>query len=161
MHTSHPNLIGINQTSYFCIYGGLIIGLLPPPLPKTLSGNQRCICIRAVELGCFFTSAMLFTAISRQIGQLYGDESDGEWTDTGRNEWSPGSFSLRMVALGRARCKMAAGTKRQLRLNFNNSQVSVLLAPASYSESWVRYQVMGSSSMFVCSGWKFSSISHV
>lgn len=33
-----------------------------------------------------------------------------ERTDTGRNEWSPGSFSLRMVALGRARSKMAAGT---------------------------------------------------
>lgn len=94
--------------SQFCVYGGLIIGL-PPPL-NTLSGNQRCICIRAVELGCFFTSAVLFTVISRQIGQLYGDESDGEWTDTGRHEWSPGSFSLQMGALGRARCKMAAGT---------------------------------------------------
>lgn len=58
-------------------------------------------------------------------------------TREGMNEWSPGSFSLRMEALGRARCKDGCRdpffSTRQLGLNFNNGQVSALLAPASCS----------------------------
>ncbi|CAF97401.1 unnamed protein product, partial [Tetraodon nigroviridis] len=63
----------------------------------------------------------------KEIGQLYGDESHGEWTDTGRNEWSPGSFSLRMVALGRAPLQDGCGDpffppQIKLALNVDNIQ---------------------------------------
>lgn len=110
MHTSHPEQISANQTSPSC--------LIIRPKPRAPSGTRGAgLPFRGG--GAVYSH---FTT-EKDRGQLYGDESGCERTDTGRNEWSPGSVSLRMVALGRAR-RFMAGTRTRARRRWGGGSVS-------------------------------------
>lgn len=82
-----------------------------------------------IELFIPCMSYRLLTELLCQGGQLYGDESDSEWMDIGRDEWSPGSW-LRMeeAVLGRMYCDVLCDGRSlgRLSLHFNMPHLSAI-----------------------------------